>query len=106
MDRLEQAVESVRDRTSFYWAYFHPEETVGGEELVEVRLNGASETVGALQPPEGWSVHRVQWDEAVYLRRHQRLTDETVEAMLLQMLAFAAKTGMQLHSWLHGGDAN
>jgi hypothetical protein len=26
--------------------------------------------------------------------------------MLLQMLAFAANTGMQLHSWLHGADVD
>ena len=106
MNRLTQALDSVRDRTSLYWAFYDPEETIGGDELVEVRLDGPAEVAQSLHTPEGWDVHRVERGETVYLRRYQPLTDEAVEAMLIQMLEFAGANGMQLHSWLHGGDVN
>lgn len=99
MDRLSQARTEVRDRTSLYWSFYEPEAAIGADELVEVRLNGSPQAVQSLQPPDPWSVDRVQWGEAVYLRRLLLLSDDEVEAMLIQMLELADATRMQVHSW-------
>jgi hypothetical protein len=106
MSSLQQAVAKVRDGSSVYWTFYDPERRQKGPELVEVRLNATPEIVTSFVPPEGWEVERVQWGDTLFLRRHQSLEREAVEAMLVELLELAAANGMQLHSWLHGPDAH
>jgi hypothetical protein len=72
---------------------------------VEARLNASPEIVARFAAPKGWHVERVQWGDTLFLRRRQPLEREAVEAMLVELLELAAAEGMQLHSWLHGPDA-
>ncbi len=106
MGSLQEAITKVRDGSSLYWGFYHPEERQGDPELVEVRLNATPEAVASFVVPEGWQLERVQWGDTLFLRRYQSLEREPVEAMLIELLELAAARGMQLHSWLHGPDAN
>jgi hypothetical protein len=106
MSNLHDAVANVRDGSSLYWAFYHPEDRQADPELIEVRLNATPEIVGAFVAPEGWQVERVRWGDTLFLRRHQSLEPEAVEAMLIELLELAAAKGMHLHSWLHGPDAD
>lgn len=104
MSSLQDAVASVRDGSSIYWAFYHPEDRQKDPELVEVRLNATPEIVGSFFPPAGWELERVQWGDTLFIRRHQSLEREAVEAMLVELLELAFAQGMQLHSWLHGSN--
>jgi hypothetical protein len=99
---VERGIESIRDRSSPYWAFYDPDKVAGDDELVEVRLNATPGKVEAFVPPPGWTVDRIQWGDTLYLRRRQRLTERDVEEMLVQMLRLAGSLGMQFFSWLHG----
>ena len=102
MSSLQQAVAKVRDGSSLYWAFYHPDDPQGDPELVEVRLNATPEIAANFVAPEGWELERVQWGDTLFLRRHQSLEPKAVEAMLVELLELAAARGMRLHSWLHG----
>ncbi|MEA3002151.1 MAG: hypothetical protein QOH81_939 [Sphingomonadales bacterium] len=104
MDHLARAISQVRDRSSLYWGFYDRDIVVGGEEPVEVRLNASPEQVRRFESPPEWRLHRVQWGEVIYLRRHQHLTEGAVEEMLIAMLRLAAGRGFRFHSWIHGSD--
>lgn len=105
MSSLHEAVEEVRDGNSLFWVFYHPEDRQSDPELVEVRLNASPEAVAAFVAPQGWNVERVQWGDTLFLRRHQSLERDAVQAMLIEMLEFAHDNRMGLHSWLHGKNA-
>ena len=102
MSSLQKAVADVRDGSSLYWAFYHPEDRRKDPELVEVRLNATPEIVGNFVVPNGWELERVQWGDTLFIRRHQSLEREAVEAMLIDLLELANEQGMRLHSWLQG----
>lgn len=102
MSSLEQAVEKVRDGSSLYWSFYHKNDRQGGPELVEVRLAATPAIVASFVASNGWEVERIQWGDTLFLRRHQSLERDAVEAMLLEVLELANAGGMRLHSWLHG----
>jgi hypothetical protein len=105
MSSVHEAIARVRDGSSLYWGFYQPDERQRDPELVEVRLNATPEAVAAFVAPQGWELERVQWGDTLFLRRHQSLERDAVEAMLIEMLEFAHASGMRLHSWLHGDDA-
>lgn len=90
MSNLRDAVAKVRDGSSLYWAFYHPEDRQADPEIVEVRLNATPEIVADFVAPEGWQVERIQWGDTLFLRRHQSLESEAVEAMLIELLELAA----------------
>ena len=102
MRNLEKAIAEVRDGSSLAWAFYHPPADGHGEEQVEVRLNATPEAVGAIVPPSGWTVDRVQWGDTLFLRRRQSLERGAIEEMLVKILQFAASQNLQFHSWLQG----
>ena len=102
MSYRHNAVAKVRDGSSLYWAFYHPESGRADPDLVAVRLNATPDIVASFIAPDGWQVKRVQWGDTLFLRRHQSLEPEAVEAMLVEVLELAAARGLQLHSWLHG----
>ncbi|QGN55612.1 hypothetical protein [Novosphingobium sp. Gsoil 351] len=104
MSSSQQALSEVRDGSSLYWAFYHPEDRQKDPELVEVRLNATPEIGASFVTPDGWKLERVQWGDTPFLRRHQSLEREAVEAMLLELLELADAKGMRLHSWLHGSN--
>ncbi len=104
MSNPGRSIAQVHDGNSIYWGFYHPDASQGGNEAVEVRLNASRDAVKTFVPPAGWAVHRVQWGDTIFLRRHQSLDREAVEQMLVEMLRFAATNGLQFHSWLHGAD--
>lgn len=104
MSSLQQAVADVRDGSSLYWAFYHPEDRKGDPEVVEIRLDATPEIVANFVAPEGWQLDRVEWGDTLFLRKHQSLELEAVEAMLLEVLEHVSARGMRLHSWLHGPD--
>ena len=106
MSNLHDAVAKVRDGSSIYWTFYWPEDQQADPELVEARLNATPESLASFVAPQGWQIERVQWGDTLFLRRHQSLEREAVEAMLVELLELAASEGMQLHSWLHGPDAH
>ena len=106
MSNLHDAVAKVRDGSSLYWGFYHLEDRQADSALVEVRLNATPEIIASFVAPGGWEVERVRWSDTLFLRRHQSLEPEAVEAMLIELLELAAAKGMQLHSWLHGSDAD
>jgi hypothetical protein len=103
--RLHEALAEVRDGSSLYWAFYHPEDRQSDPELVEARLNATPRDVANFVVPEGWNLERVQWGDTVFLRRHQSLERKAVESLLIELLELANARGMQLHSWLHGPNA-
>lgn len=105
MTSLHRAAEKVRDGTSLYWSFYHPDDRSEALSLIEVRLNATTELVDGFRTPDGWSLARVQWGDTIFLRRRQILTIETVRDMLLEVLAFAAANDLRFHSWLHDDDA-
>ena len=102
MSNLHDALAKVRDGSSIYWAFYGPDDRQCDLELVEVRLNATPEIIAGFVPPGAWQVERIQWGDTLFLRRHQSLEREAVEAMLIELLELAAAKGMQLHSWVHG----
>jgi hypothetical protein len=102
MSSLQQALAEVRDGSSLYWAFYHPDDRQDDTELVEARLNATPEIVANFVAPGDWELERVQWGDTLFLRRHQSLEPEAVEAMIVELLELAAASGMRLHSWLHG----
>ncbi|MCY7280330.1 MAG: hypothetical protein LH610_05445 [Sphingomonas bacterium] len=102
MSNLQQALAEVRDGSSLYWVFYHPEDRQKDPEIVEVRLNATPEIMESFVTPEGWKLERVQWGDTPFLRRKQSLEREAVEAMLIELLELTAAHGMRLHSWLHG----
>jgi hypothetical protein len=104
MSSLREAVANVRDGSSLYWAFYHPEDRQKDPELVEVRLDATPEIVASFVAPDGWELERVQWGDTLFIRRHQSLEREAVEAMLIELLELANEQGMRLHSWLHGSN--
>ena len=103
MSSLQEAIANVRDGSSLYWAFYHPEDW-RDPELVEARLNATPETVASFVAPDGWELERVQWGDTLFIRRQQSLEREAVEAMLIELLELANARGMRLHSWLHGSN--
>jgi hypothetical protein len=104
MSSLEEAVAQVRDGSSLYWTFYHPEGRQKELEVVEARLNAAPEIMESFVPPDGWDLDRVQWGDALFIRRHQSLERQAVETMLIELLELANAQGMRLHSWLHGSN--
>jgi hypothetical protein len=104
MSSLQEAVAHVRDGSSLYWAFYHPEDRQKDPELIEARFNATPEIVERFVPPDGWELERVQWGDTLFIRRQQSLERESVEAMLIELLELASMQGMRLHSWLHGSN--
>ena len=104
MKNLIEAIAEVRDGSSVYWMFYHPEILQNNPELVEARLNATPEIVEGFVLPEGWGLDRVQWGDTIFLRRFQSLERDAVEAMIIELLELANKRGMRLHSWLHGNN--
>jgi len=103
MTNLDNAIARVKDGSSLYWMFYHPDD-VQEYEIVEVRFNGHEGLVNKFIPPIGWTLHRIQWDDTFFIRRLQLMRKQDVEDMLCEMLRFAAKNDAQLHSWEAGGD--
>lgn len=99
---LKDAISWVRDGRSLYWSFYDLEGGPAADEIVEVRLNALPESIGDFVPPAGWTLHRVQWGNAFFLRRQQTIDRGAVEDMLVRMLQFADANSMRLHSWMHG----
>jgi hypothetical protein len=106
MSSLHEAIGAVRDGSSLYWAFYHPEDAQAEVGIVEVRLNATPESVAIFTPSNRWAVNRVQWGDTLFLRREQSLERESVEDMIVEVLELAAANGMTLHSWLHGPDVD
>jgi len=97
------SIASVKDRSSFLWMFYHPDE-VAETEIVEVRLNGHDKKGASFIPPTSWNLHRIQWGNTFFVRRHQPMSELQIEEMLCEMLHFANEHQMQVHSWLTGPD--
>ena len=102
MSSLQQAIAEVRDGSSLYWAFYEPDDRQGGgSKLVEARLDATPEIVASFVAPHNWKLERVQWGDTLFLRRHQSLEPNAIEAMLIELLELANSGGLRLHSWLH-----
>lgn len=106
MGSLDDAISRVRNGSSLYWSFHDLEGGAIADQIVEVRLIASPEAVGHFVPPTGWTLHRVQWGEALFLRREQAVDRGAVEEMLVGMLQFASANDMRLHSWVHGAAIN
>ncbi|MGZ8284340.1 MAG: hypothetical protein ACXW27_07480 [Allosphingosinicella sp.] len=102
VDRLEEAIRRVRDRTSLYWAFHDPAEAGAAAQDVEVRLDLPLDGARRFEAPPGWRVREIKWGRAVFMRRRQRVSEAEVEEMLVEMLRLAHAQSGQLHSWTCG----
>jgi hypothetical protein len=100
MDRLEESIRRVRDRTSLYWAFHDPADGLDEQE-VEVRLDLPAEVARRFEAPPGWRVQEIKWGQAVFMRRCQRVSETEVEEMLIEVLRLAASSSGTFHSWAH-----
>lgn len=101
MVQIDKILEEIRDGTSLYWAFYAPDDT-GDVEAIEVRLNASIRSAKRFIAPNGWTLHRIQWNDTLFIRRQQQMDREAIEEMLCEMLQFAAVHGMTFHSWQAG----
>lgn len=86
MSSLQEAIANVRDGSSLYWAFYHPDDRQNDPEFVEARLDASPDIVASFVAPDGWKLERVQWGDTLFLSRRQSLAREAVEAMLIELL--------------------
>lgn len=101
MQTLDDAIGRIRDRSSLFWGFYDPGECQPTD-TVEVRLIGTAEGIATFNPPDGWTVHRIQWGDTVFLRRRQSMAEAAIEAMLCDRLRFAETIRMRFWSWQAG----
>ncbi|MGV3457155.1 hypothetical protein [Sphingomonas sp.] len=101
MTRLDDSIQSIRDGTSLYWAFYDLDH-VTGEELVEVRFDGMADSDPTFIAPPGWQIDRIERDSVIFVRRYQAVSRDAVAIMLEEMLQHAATHRYRFHSWLHG----
>ncbi len=104
LDRLEEAIRRVRDRSSLYWAFYRAEEEPDGDQEVEIRLDLPTGAAGLFEAPPGWRIHEITSSRALFMRRRQPLSEVGVEEMLIEMLRLAEASSATFHSWAHGSD--
>ncbi len=101
MTGLDDSIQSIRDGTSLYWAFYDPDH-VTGNELVEVRFEGVTHSNPAFIAPPGWQIDRIEQNSVMFVRRYQPISRAAVALMLEEMLQHAATHRYRFHSWLHG----
>jgi hypothetical protein len=102
-DPLEVIIARATAPDSPYWSFRNLEGAeFEMEQLVETRLNMSPAMLTAFLPAPGWTIHEVDPDGIVYLRRRQPLTDDAVRAMITEMITMARAYDGQFWSWLHG----
>jgi hypothetical protein len=104
VDRLEEAIRRVRDRSSLYWAFHDPADSGAGEREVEVRLDLPADEAQRFEAPPGWRVKEIKWGRAFFLRRRQGVSEAEVEEMLIEMLRLAEASSATFHSWAQDSD--
>ena len=100
---LAAAIERACRPSSFYWAFLDVSGQDAREEReVEIRINATIETVGALEPPHGWTIARRDTAlGAVFLRRKQRLTRQAVRDLIRDAILLAHEVDGRFQSWAH-----
>lgn len=95
--------ERGTNRNTYFWWARRPEGiTLADRHEIEVRIDLESERIAAFVPPSGWRVAHKKIDEGmVFMRRFQPLTDEAVEAMLIEVSTLAFRLKGRFHSWMH-----
>lgn len=101
MNKLEDAIAKIWDRSSILWCFYDPAEAAETK-TIEIRLNGSPEQAATFEPPAGWTLHRVQWGDTFFIRRRQPMSEARIEGMLCEMLEFAVEHRMQVQSWQTG----
>ncbi|QDX27125.1 hypothetical protein FPZ54_14680 [Sphingomonas suaedae] len=97
MNRIDDAIQSVREGTSLYWAFYDP-----GQMFVEVRFDAEADSSPTFIAPPGWQIDRIEQNGVMYVRRYQPIGRAAIELMLEEMLQHAGTYRYRFHSWLHG----
>ncbi len=102
-DSLDVVLARATSPESPYWSFRDLEGAdPSTEQWVETRLNLSPVAAQSFPGAAGWSVHQVDADGAVYLRRRQQLTDDAVHGLITEMVTLAHTRDGQFWSWIHG----
>lgn len=102
-ESLDILLARATDPASPYWSFWQLEGVDPSvEQLVEARLNLQPCAAQTFSGAVGWTVHQVDADGTVFLRRRQQLDYNAVQGLIAEMITFAHNYEGQFWSWMHG----